>query len=243
MAHARLLYGLAASMMDRTEDELALGRGPDEYRNAWLCERPNRDWGYSVARQYLYDTADSVRLDALSASTWTELADVAKVMELEERYHLEHARAWFGRLSAGPVEARARLADGLAAGVGEAIALFEPLPEEGRLVDDGVLPRPTADLLAEWLGALGRDLEEASLDFVLERHGPAAGEMVPTSSGDMSVAGEDFTVPGVTRRDGRWAHRGEFVGAGGRRGRHSDDFMPLWEEMTALHRAHPGARW
>ena len=47
----------------------------------------------------------------------------------------------------------------------------------------------------------------------------------------------------VIRRDGRWVHEGAFTGAGGRRGRHSQDFLPLWEEMTTLYRAHPGARW
>ena len=52
-----------------------------------------------------------------------------------------------------------------------------------------------------------------------------------------------LTYPGLVRRDGRWVHEGEFVGAGGRQGRHSDDFLPLWEEMTKLYREHPGAKW
>jgi len=95
MAHARLLYGLASELTGKDEDELALGRSPQEYRNAWICERPNRDWGYTLARQYLYDTADAVRLDALSASSWRELADLLEVIRLEEMYHLDHARAWF----------------------------------------------------------------------------------------------------------------------------------------------------
>src|SRR6185503_20641616 len=79
MAHARLLYQLArdAGLTDRDEDALAFGRAPDEYRNAVLCERPNGDWGFSIARQFLYDTADAVRLAALTGSTWKELADLA----------------------------------------------------------------------------------------------------------------------------------------------------------------------
>src|SRR3989454_9018293 len=47
-----------AGLTDRDEDALALGRRPEEYRNAVLCERPNGDWGFTVARQYLYDSAD-----------------------------------------------------------------------------------------------------------------------------------------------------------------------------------------
>src|SRR6266516_7555368 len=85
MAHARLLYGLARDLTGRDEDSLALGRRPEEYRNAWLCERPNGDWGYTLARQYLYDTADAVRLAALAESSWAELAELVKVIQLEEK--------------------------------------------------------------------------------------------------------------------------------------------------------------
>src|ERR1051325_8715542 len=58
MAHARLLYGLArdTGLTDQDEDALALGRRPEDYRNAVLCDRPNGDGGFTVARQWLYDT-------------------------------------------------------------------------------------------------------------------------------------------------------------------------------------------
>jgi ring-1,2-phenylacetyl-CoA epoxidase subunit PaaC len=242
MAHARLLYSLAQPLTDRNEDQLAFGREPHEYLNAVLCERPNGDWGYSVARQYLYDTADAVRLEALQGSSWSELADLVKVLQLEEKYHLDHARAWFSRLAGGPVGARQRFSDGLSAAMGEAVALFEPLTGEFGLVADGVLPRSNEELLAEWLGRLGEELESVSLDFVLERHG-RMGEMVPTGSGEIREEGDPFMAPGVVRREGRWMHQGEFAGAGGRQGRHSEDFVSLWEEMTGLYRTHPGATW
>src|SRR6266540_2126693 len=214
MAHARLLYGLAKEATGRDEDSLALGRRPEEYRNAVLCERPNRDWGYSLARQFLYDTADAVRLEAVAASSWGELAELTGVIRLEEKYHLDHARA-----------------------------LFEPIPGEEGLVADGALPRASEDLLADWLGRLGEDLEAVSLDYVLEHHGPIGGEMVPTSTGEIEAGADALAVPGIVRRDGRWAHEGAFAGAGGRRGRHSEDFQPLWDEMTKLYREHPGATW
>jgi ring-1,2-phenylacetyl-CoA epoxidase subunit PaaC len=242
MAHARLLYSLAKDLAGKDEDQLAFAREPQEYLNAVLCERPNGDWGYSVARQYLYDTADAVRLEALEHSSWPELADVVRLLRLEEKYHLDHARAWFERLAQGPVTARQRFADGLSAAMGEAVALFEPLPGEETLVAEGALPTSTEDLLTTWLGRLGQDLEAVSLDFVLERHG-RMGEMVPTGSGEIREEGEPFTAPGVVRGEGRWVHEGGFAGAGGRQGRHSEDFVPLWEEMTDLYRTHPGAKW
>ncbi len=244
MAHARLLYELAATTLGdgRDADALALGRESQAYRHAIICERPNGDWGYTTARQYLYDTADAVRLAALAGSSWKELADAVKVMQLEERYHLDHARTWFERLAnGGSVTARERFAQGMSEAVGEALALFEPLPGEEALAAEGVLPRWNEELLTEWLAGLGDDLERAGLDWVLEEH-HATGEMVPTSSGEVR-AGPTITVPGLARRERRWVHEGGFAGEGGRRGRHSDDFGPLWEEMTNLYRAHPEATW
>jgi ring-1,2-phenylacetyl-CoA epoxidase subunit PaaC len=242
IGHARLLFELAEPLAGKDADALALGREPGEYRHAILCERPNGDWGYTIARQYLYDTADDVRLASLEGSSFAELAAAVKTIRLEEKYHLEHAGQWFERLANGPVEARQRFAGGLEGAIGEALAVFEELPDEEALVANGVLPRANEDLLGEWLGRLGADLDRVSLDWVLTSHTVAAGEMVPTSSGEIE-AGPTLTVPGVERRDGRWVHVGEFAGQGGRRGRHTEDFTALWEEMTGLYRALPGATW
>jgi ring-1,2-phenylacetyl-CoA epoxidase subunit PaaC len=242
IGHARLLYEIAEPLAGRDPDALALGREPHEYRHAILCERQNRDWGYTIARQYLYDTADDVRLASLERSSFPELAAAVKTIRLEEKYHLQHAGQWFERLASGPVEARQRFAQGLEAATGEALALFEALPEENRLLADGVMPASSEDLLGAWLGRLGAELDRVSLDWVLTSHVKAGGEMVPTSSGEIE-AGPTLTVPGLERRDGRWVHVGEFAGQGGRRGRHSEDFTALWEEMTGLYRALPGATW
>jgi ring-1,2-phenylacetyl-CoA epoxidase subunit PaaC len=239
IAHARLLYSLAGEDVDA----LALGRRPEEYRNAILCERPNGDWGYTLARHYLYDTADGVRTAALEGSSWKDLADAVRTIRLEERYHLEHARLWFRRLANGrSLTGRERLARGLEAAIGEALAIFETLPGEEALVSERLLPRSNEELLAEWLERLGTELEEVSLDWVLSAHAPAGGEMVPTSSGEIE-AGPTLSVPGIERRDGRWVHVGAFAGAGGRQGRHTEDFTALWEDLTGLYRAVPGATW
>jgi ring-1,2-phenylacetyl-CoA epoxidase subunit PaaC len=243
MAHARLLYRLIGETWpdQGDEDRLALGREPSSYRNAVICERPNGEWGYTIARQFLYDTADAVRLAALADSSWRELADLVRLVQLEEAYHLDHADTWVRRLAGGPVTARQRLADGLEAAIPEALALFEPLPEEAELVADGVLPMSNEAMLGSWLEGLGESLEAMSLDYVLERH-RSVGEMVPTGSGEVA-ASAPLAVPGVVRAGGRWEHHGSFAGSGGRAGSHSEDFAALWEDLTGMYRAHRGARW
>jgi ring-1,2-phenylacetyl-CoA epoxidase subunit PaaC len=234
IAHARVLYGIASTLDGRDPDALALGRQPGEYRNAILCERPNRDFAYTIARHWLYDTADDVRLAALEATAFKELREAVAVLRLEERYHLEHANAWFARLAHGPVDARHRFADALGGAFGEALALFEPVEREAELVSDGALPRPNDALREDWIARVREALEEAGLEQVLGAQvEEVPGEIVPTSTGEIAPG----APAGLRRPD---ATSG---GAGGRRGHHSEDFRPLWEEMTALYRAHPGARW
>ncbi len=253
MAHARTLYEIASAMTEQTVDALALGREPTEYRHAVLCERPNRDYAYTLARHWLYDTADAVRLDALRDSSWKELAAALAVIQVEERYHLDHARTWFARIAGGPVEARSRLTAALQDAIGEAMSLFEPMPGEDQMLADGTMPRSNEAMLGTWLEQAGAELESVGLERVMEAGTEEpVGEMVPTSSGAIessdgtgasSADGHTLRVPGLERRDGRWAHVGDFEGAGGRMGRHSPDFLPLWQEMTALYRDHPGATW
>jgi ring-1,2-phenylacetyl-CoA epoxidase subunit PaaC len=169
------------------------------------------------------------------------MADLVRLMQLEEAYHLDHAETWVRRLGGGPVTARQRLADGLEAALPEALALFEPLAGEDELLADGTVTEPVEASLGRWLEALGASLEELSLDYVLTRHA-SVGEMVPTGSGEVAPA-QTLTVPGVGRVDDRWVHSGGFAGAGGRAGAHSDDFAPLWDDLTGMYRAHPGAKW
>ncbi|MGZ4207329.1 MAG: 1,2-phenylacetyl-CoA epoxidase subunit PaaC [Actinomycetota bacterium] len=246
IAHARMLLDILSVIDGRDVDRLALGRAPREYRNAVLCELPNTDFAFTIARHWLYDHADEVRLRALEASSFKELREAVAVMRLEERYHLEHADAWFARLADGPVDARHRFGDALANAIGEAVALFEPLDGEEELVADGTLPRSSEEMLGEWLAWVGARLDETGFDQVLGRHGePPTGDVVPTSTGAIEASGSAgvLVLPGVERVEDRWVHTGTFAGAGGRRGNHSEHFEPLWSEMTALYRAHPGARW
>jgi ring-1,2-phenylacetyl-CoA epoxidase subunit PaaC len=227
IAHARTLFEIAAPMLGTDVDALALGRTPDEYRNAIICERTNRDFAYTLARHWLYELADDVRLGALEETSFTELREAVVLFRLEEQYHRAHAETWFAHLAHGPVEARHRFAAALSDAFGEARAIFEPYDDESTLLGDGTLPRASGELRTEWLARVGEALTAASLDHVLTTH-VDDGEMIPTSSGEIET-------------ESTATHASD--GSGGRRGKHSEDFLPLWEEMTGLYRAHPGARW
>src|ERR1044071_2207709 len=102
IGHARALYELAARDLGTTADELAFDRSPGEYPCAPLVELRKLDWAHTIARHWLYETADELRLQALKESDDEELAGLAAKMDREEGYHRLHAQMWADRLRDEP---------------------------------------------------------------------------------------------------------------------------------------------
>ena len=232
IGHAAGYFGILGTLTGDDPDHIALGRAPEGYRNAVLCERANGEWAYTLARHWLYDTADDLRLEALESSAHDELAQLATKMRREERYHLIHADAWIKRVAHGPIEGRTRLEGGLSRAFGEAIGLFEPFEREDDAIKEGWLPTASSELRRRFIDRASASLDELGLPTEVRAGVDQAAEFVASSSGDLIASGEE--PPGQGTRS---------TGGGGRRGVHSDDFRPLWDDMTRTYREHPGATW
>ena len=99
LGHAAALYALLGGVTGQDPDAIAYDREPGAYRHARLLDQGRGDWAMTIARRYLYETADSVRLEALADSSWQPLADLVGKLRREERYHLMHVGAWLERLA------------------------------------------------------------------------------------------------------------------------------------------------
>ena len=146
IGHARALYELAAVELGTTADELAFDRAPDEYRCAPLVELRRLEWARTIARHWLYETADAIRLEALKGSDDIELAGLAAKIDREEVYHRMHAEMWVDRLL-GSDEGRAKLDE----------ALVELWPYALGVLDDDLRP----ELVRRVEDRLGRALPES----------------------------------------------------------------------------------
>jgi len=93
IGHARAVYELLAD----DADALAFDRAPEEYRCAPLVELHLLDWAHTIARRWLYEVADEIRIAALR----DELPVAAKI-DREEPYHRLHAEMWHERLKDEP---------------------------------------------------------------------------------------------------------------------------------------------
>ena len=146
IGHARALYELAAREVGTDADALAFDRAPEEYRSAPLVELRRLEWARTIARHWLYETADAIRLEALKESDDSELAGIAAKIDREEVYHRIHAEMWIDRLLASD-DARPRLDE----------ALEELWPYALGVLDDDLRP----ELVRRVEEKLGRAMPDA----------------------------------------------------------------------------------
>jgi ring-1,2-phenylacetyl-CoA epoxidase subunit PaaC len=93
IGHARAVYELLTD----DADALAFDRPPEEYRCAPLVELHLLDWAHTIARRWLYEVADEIRITALMDDV-----PVAAKINREEAYHRMHAEMWHERLRDEP---------------------------------------------------------------------------------------------------------------------------------------------
>ena len=172
IGHARALYELAAADLGTTADELALDRSPGEYRCSQLVElRLVPDWAGTVARHFLYETADAVRIEALRGSADAQLAGIAAKIDREEVYHRIHADMWIDRLGGEPA-----VADAIDRLWGHALGVLEPdLRDELTQRVSAKLGRKPADAAPVERGGHLPELAELWEEMTVVRRSAPAG--------------------------------------------------------------------
>jgi ring-1,2-phenylacetyl-CoA epoxidase subunit PaaC len=98
IGHARAVYQLLAD----DADALAFDRSLDEYCCAPLVELRLLDWAHAIARRWLYEEADEIRISALMQDDDPRVAGLAAKINREEAYHRMHAEMWRERLAETP---------------------------------------------------------------------------------------------------------------------------------------------
>ena len=163
LGHAAALYGLLGELTGTDPDALAYDREPADYRHCRLLDHARGDWAMTIARRFLYDGADGVRLEALADGSWAPLAELVGKLIREERYHRMHAGVWLDRLARSPGDPRDRLLAALEELAPDAATVFTPLEGEQALLEAGVLAVPMTELEARWRAVIAPTL--AALDL------------------------------------------------------------------------------
>ncbi len=146
----------------RDEDALAMFRPEREYTNLTLVEQPNGDFAHTMARALLFDTYQLGLWSALSNSTDSTLAGIARKALKEARYHHRHSAGWVIRLGDGTEESHARMQMALDRLWPYTAEMFEPDGLDRSMAAEGIGVDPST-LAGEWTRSVTDVLEEATL--------------------------------------------------------------------------------
>ncbi|WP_299686326.1 1,2-phenylacetyl-CoA epoxidase subunit PaaC [uncultured Tateyamaria sp.] len=115
IGQTQLWLGLAGQRegKDRDADTLAFHRDAWDFRNLLLVEQPNRDFGVTMMRQFLFDTWHLEALRALTHHTDADISAIAQKAVKEVTYHRERSTDTVIALGDGTEESHARMQSAL----------------------------------------------------------------------------------------------------------------------------------
>lgn len=165
IGHAQALYHILHTVFGEDEpDKLAFMRDEKDMKCCHLTELPIGDYAFSLVRQFLFDHAEQLRYTHLAESSFGPLAQLAKKVKGEIKYHVLHGDTWFQQLAGGTEESKARLQTALNEAYPLAMGIFEAGVDDQSLADDGIFPGEEV-LKEAWKAKVDGMIENAGLSI------------------------------------------------------------------------------
>ncbi len=162
IGHSHALYQLLHALGEPEPDATAFTRSADQFHNCQLVELPNGEYDFSLIRHFLYDYAEALRFELLQQSSVEELANLARKISGELRYHTLHATTWVRKLGNANEESISRLQKALNYALPYALGMFEKTPMENEIISAGIF-RGEEVLRAAWIEKIAGVLSETKL--------------------------------------------------------------------------------
>jgi ring-1,2-phenylacetyl-CoA epoxidase subunit PaaC len=164
IGQATALLTLAGTVEGRGRDADALAYLRDEngFRNAQLVELPRGDFGFTIVRQFLFDSYSVLLWDALRSCAHAGLAGLAAKALKEDTYHLRHTSSWVVKLGDGTAESHTRAQAALNELWRFTGELFERDAVDAAIAADGVAVDATI-LEARWRDMVADVVHRATL--------------------------------------------------------------------------------
>ena len=163
VGHAQALYNILHTILgEKDPDILAFQREEKDFRCCQLVELPIGEYDFSLMRHFLFDHAEAIRYDMLVSSSFAPLAQLAKKVKGEIKYHVMHADTFLKQLSAGTEESHARMQSALNYAMPYALGIFEKSPCEDELIKEGTFAGEEK-LKQQWLDKITEILTTSKL--------------------------------------------------------------------------------
>lgn len=163
IGHAQALYHILHQALGTADaDTLAFKRDEKEFTCCRLVELPIGEYDFSIMRQFLFDHAEFLRYEMLCTSSFLPLAQLAKKVKGEVKYHVLHADVFVTQLSRGNEESKARMQQALNFAWPFALGIFEEGEHEAELIAQQIFAGEKA-LKTLWLQKVKAVLDGAGL--------------------------------------------------------------------------------
>ncbi len=163
IGHAQALYKILNDVLGEADaDTLAFKREEKNFKCCQLVEQPIGEYDFSIVRQFLFDHAELIRYDMLTQSSFQPLAQLAKKVKGEIKYHVMHADTFVKLLGNGTEESKARLQTSLNYAWHLALGIFEKSEFENDLISENIFAGEE-ELKKRWLQKIIPIIEAASL--------------------------------------------------------------------------------
>lgn len=165
IGHAASLYEYAVEIEDegRHRDDIVYFRNDVEYKNLKITELPKGDFGFTIARQFLFSAFSYFLYQGLSDIEDEQFCGMVQKHFKEVKYHLRHSREWVLRLGDGTEESHERIQDSFDEIWTYTGELFYTDEVDELLVNEGLAVDPN-DFKSDWKELVVETLEEATLE-------------------------------------------------------------------------------
>lgn len=158
------LYQMLQTLGENEPDTVAFMRAGNLFHNCILVELPNGEYDFSLIRHFLYDTAEAIRFEMLSESSYQPLAEISRKIRAELRYHTLHANTWIKKLGSATEESISRLQNSLNYALPYALGMFEESPYEKELISAGIFGGEQS-LKEQWMKKVEEQINQTNLQL------------------------------------------------------------------------------
>ena len=162
IGHSLSLYTILHELGESDPDTVAFTRNANQFHNSIFTELANQEYDFSLIRHFLYDTAEALRFELLTNSSCEPLAQVARKVRGELRYHTLHAKTWVKQLGSATEESVSRLQKSLDQAMPYALGMFEESPYEKEIMEAGIF-EGEKKLKELWMAKVEETISQTSL--------------------------------------------------------------------------------
>lgn len=158
------LYKILQSLGEQDPDTVAFMRNAERFHCCHLVELPCGEYDFSLIRHFLFDHADYLRFELLQNSSFEPLAQLARKIRGELKYHVLHADVWIKKLGSATEESMERMQAALDEAMPYALGIFETSHYEDTLIEQGVF-NGEERLKALWIERIEEVIAQTQLNL------------------------------------------------------------------------------